>query len=80
MISEYRDIGENCKIGENVNFVGNVDIGDNCKIFNGAVIGEIPQDVKFSGERTELIINNFFLLLFIQWLILIVICIYHCQI
>ena len=26
-------------------------IGKNCKIFHGAVVGEIPQDLKFEGEK-----------------------------
>ena len=33
-------------------------IGKNCKIFHGAVIGEIPQDLKFEGEKSELIIGE----------------------
>ena len=28
-------------------------IGKNCRIFQGSVIGEIPQDLKFAGEKTE---------------------------
>ncbi len=28
-------------------------IGNNCRIFQGSVIGEIPQDLKFKGEFTE---------------------------
>jgi acyl-[acyl carrier protein]--UDP-N-acetylglucosamine O-acyltransferase len=30
----------------------NVKIGKNCKVFPGAVIGAIPQDLKFQGENT----------------------------
>ena len=33
-------------------------IGKNCKIFHGAVLGEIPQDLKFEGEKSELIIGE----------------------
>ena len=33
-------------------------IGKNCKIFHGAVVGEIPQDLKFEGEKSELIIGD----------------------
>jgi len=33
-------------------------IGKDCKIFNGAVLGEIPQDLKFAGEKSELIIGE----------------------
>ena len=33
-------------------------VGKDCKIFHGAVVGEIPQDLKFEGEKSELIIGN----------------------
>ena len=32
--------------------------GKDCKIFNGAVICEITQDLKFGGEKSELIIGD----------------------
>ena len=33
-------------------------IGEDCKIFHGAVVGEIPQDIKFENEKSELIIGD----------------------
>jgi UDP-N-acetylglucosamine acyltransferase len=33
-------------------------IGKRCRIFQFAVIGEVPQDLKFQGEETKLIIGN----------------------
>jgi UDP-N-acetylglucosamine acyltransferase len=33
-------------------------IGENCRVFQGSVIGEIPQDLKFEGEKTKTIIGN----------------------
>ena len=33
-------------------------IGKDCKIFHGAVVGEIPQDLKFDGEKSELVIGE----------------------
>ena len=33
-------------------------IGQNCKIFPGAVISAIPQDLKFSGEKSTAIIGD----------------------
>ena len=33
-------------------------IGEKCKIYHGAVLGEIPQDLKFNGEKSELIIGD----------------------
>lgn len=46
------EIGEGTWIGSNVTIFPNVKIGKNCKIFPGAVIGAIPQDMKFAGEDT----------------------------
>jgi len=51
-ISKNVTIGEGCWIGSNVSIMENVKIGKNCKIFPGAVIGAIPQDLKFQGENT----------------------------
>ena len=33
-------------------------MGKECKIFHGAVVGEIPQDQKFAGEKSQLIIGD----------------------
>ncbi len=49
-IAEHVEIGEGTWIGPNVTIFDYVKIGKNCKIFPGAVIGAIPQDLKFAGE------------------------------
>ena len=51
-------IGKNCWIGSNVTIFPGARIGDNCKIFPGAVISAIPQDLKFNGEETTVVIGN----------------------
>ena len=51
-IAENVEIGEGCVIGPHVTIFDYVKIGKNCKIFPGAVIGAIPQDMKYSGEVT----------------------------
>jgi UDP-N-acetylglucosamine acyltransferase len=33
-------------------------IGNSCRIFPGAIIGAIPQDLKFDGEKTTVVIGN----------------------
>lgn len=33
-------------------------IGKNNKIHSGAVIGEVPQDVKYSGEKTKVVVKD----------------------
>lgn len=45
-------IGDNTWIGPNVTVMDGARIGKGCRIFPGAVIGGIPQDLKFAGEIT----------------------------
>lgn len=49
-IAEHVEIGDGTWIGPFVSINDYVKIGKNCKIFNGAVIGALPQDLKFKGE------------------------------
>ena len=51
-------IGQNNWIGANVTIMDGSRIGDDCKFFPGAVIGAIPQDLKFGGEKSLAIIGN----------------------
>lgn len=52
------EIGAGTKVGDHCVIVGKTTIGKNCQIFTGAVIGSIPQDKKYKGEKTELIIGD----------------------
>ena len=45
-------IGDGTWIGPNVTIMEGTRIGRECRIFPGAVIGAIPQDLKFQGEKT----------------------------
>lgn len=51
-------IGEGTWIGPNAVIMSGARIGKNCKIFSGAVVSSIPQDLKFNGESTLLIIGD----------------------
>jgi UDP-N-acetylglucosamine acyltransferase len=51
-------IGEGTWIGSNVTIMEGTRIGKNCRIFPGAVLGAIPQDLKFEGEKTTVIIGD----------------------
>ncbi len=51
-------IGEGTWIGSNVTIMEGTKIGKNCRIFPGAVLGAIPQDLKFSGEKTTVEIGD----------------------
>jgi UDP-N-acetylglucosamine acyltransferase len=51
-------IGDNTYIYSNVTILSGARIGKNCRIFPGAVIAGIPQDLKFAGEETLAIIGD----------------------
>ena len=63
-IGPYSVIGPNVEIGEDViihshvNISGNTKIGNGNKIYPFASIGNDPQDLKYNGEETKLIIGN----------------------
>ena len=45
-------IGDNCVIMPHASVLYGTRMGNNNKIFHGAVIGGVPQDLKFKGEET----------------------------
>ena len=51
-------INENVKIYSHVNIHGNTTIGKNNTIYPFASIGNDPQDLKYKGEKTKLIIGE----------------------
>lgn len=51
-------IGDGSWIGSNVSIMDGAVIGKNCKIFPGAVISAIPQDMKYKGEATNVLIGD----------------------
>jgi len=51
-------IGEGTQVYNGVTITGRTTIGKNCRIFNNASIGSPPQDLKYNGEDTELIIGD----------------------
>ncbi|HVB03088.1 MAG TPA: acyl-ACP--UDP-N-acetylglucosamine O-acyltransferase [Chitinophagaceae bacterium] len=58
VIHDNVEIGDNTWIGSNVTIMAGSRIGLNCKVFPGAVIGAIPQDLKFNGEESTVEIGN----------------------
>ena len=52
------EIGEGTWIGPNVTICNGARIGANCRIFPGAVISAVPQDLKFEGEETQVVIGD----------------------
>lgn len=57
-IDKNVEIGEGSWIASNVTIMEGTRIGKNCKIFPGAVIGAVPQDLKFQGEDSLVIVGD----------------------
>lgn len=57
-IGDDVSIGAGTVVGAFCNIEGWTTIGKNCRIFTGAAIGAFPQDLKYKGEKTELIIGD----------------------
>jgi UDP-N-acetylglucosamine acyltransferase len=57
-IGERVRIGRDCRIGASCVIDGVTEIGDGNEIFPMASIGLVPQDLKFGGEPTRLVIGD----------------------
>ena len=63
-IGPYAIVGENVKIGSDcvidsfAQVLGYTELGQSCHIFPYAVVGNIPQDLKYKGDKSFLIIGN----------------------
>lgn len=51
-------LGANVTVKPHAHVTGWTDIGDGCTIFSFASVGEVPQDLKYAGERTRLIVGR----------------------
>ena len=58
VISDHVQVGEGTKIGPHVVIKEWTQIGRDCHIFQGASIGEVPQDLKFKGEKSYTFIGD----------------------
>jgi UDP-N-acetylglucosamine acyltransferase len=57
-IGEHVRIGKNCRIGASAVVDGWTEVGDDTEIWAFASIGLAPQDLKFRGEETHLVIGR----------------------
>lgn len=57
-IEDNVEIGAGTEVMANASIMHGSRIGKNCKIFPSAVVGAIPQDLKFKGEETLAIIGD----------------------
>ncbi|MEM8744974.1 MAG: acyl-ACP--UDP-N-acetylglucosamine O-acyltransferase [Pseudomonadota bacterium] len=51
-------LGDGCKLHSHVVIEGQTTIGSNCEIFPFASLGHIPQDMKYGGEKSQLVIGD----------------------
>ena len=57
-VSQKAQIGRNVTIDAFAYIDDNVILGDNCHVFPSAVIGAVPQDLKYQGEETYTVIGD----------------------
>ena len=57
-IEKEVEIGDDCWIGSGTVIKDYTTLGKGCRVFHGAVVGAIPQDLKFKGEKTFVHIGN----------------------
>ena len=58
VIADHVEIGEGTVIGPHVVISEWTKIGRDCHIFQGASVGEVPQDLKFKGEKSYTFIGD----------------------
>ena len=58
IIGENVKLGQRCHVGASAVVDGITEIGDDTKVFPCASIGLIPQDLKFHGEQSRLVIGQ----------------------
>ncbi|MEK7483940.1 MAG: acyl-ACP--UDP-N-acetylglucosamine O-acyltransferase [Planctomycetota bacterium] len=57
-IGEHVKISQGCKIHNNVTIIGHTTLGEHNEVFPHAVLGGEPQDLKFKGEVSYLILGD----------------------
>jgi len=57
-IGEEVNLGDGTAVGAHVVIEGGVQVGRNCRIFSHAVLGSEPQDLKFRGEKSLLLVGD----------------------
>ena len=58
IIDEHVTLGANCELSPHVHLTGHTAIGAENRFHTGCVIGDAPQDLKYSDEPTRLIIGE----------------------
>jgi UDP-N-acetylglucosamine acyltransferase len=58
VIDEGVELGEGCVVGPHVYLTGQTTAGAHNQFYAGCVIGEAPQDLKYKGDPTRLVIGD----------------------
>ncbi len=58
VVGEHVVLGRRCRVGASTVVDGWTEIGDDCEFSPFGSIGLVPQDLKFKGEQTRLVIGN----------------------
>jgi UDP-N-acetylglucosamine acyltransferase len=58
MVGPRVTLGANCRVGASAVIDGWTEIGDDTEIYPFASIGQVPQDLKFKGEETRLMVGR----------------------
>ena len=58
VIGAHVTVGPRTAIGAHCVLEGRTAIGSDCELFTGAVIGSVPQDLKYQGEASVLAIGD----------------------
>lgn len=58
VVGAHVELGDGCKLHSHVVIEGHTVLGANCEIFPFASLGHIPQDLKFEGEESRLVIGS----------------------
>lgn len=63
-VGPFATIGPEVSLGANVtvkphaHVTGWTEVGEGCTVFSFASVGEVPQDLKYAGERTRLLVGR----------------------
>jgi UDP-N-acetylglucosamine acyltransferase len=58
VVGKHTRIGKGCRIKSHVVIEGRTTLGEGNVLFQFATVGSVPQDLKYKGEPSELIIGN----------------------
>jgi UDP-N-acetylglucosamine acyltransferase len=59
LVGKHVRIGKGCRVKSHVVIEGRTTLGEGNVLFQFATVGSVPQDLKYKGEPSELIIGNY---------------------